>query len=396
VVVAPDPDGGALIVALAITRLPGEGGHLPARGLAFGGGPPVLLDLPGVLLAGIATISAGLVLGPEAPLIALGAGAAVMTIRAARGQTAPQAVIIVGAAGSFAAISFLFVSPMVAAVILIEATGIGGARLPVVLLPGLLAAGIGSLVALGLGSFTGLNTSAFALVPITVPSFGHPDIAQFGWTIALAIAIALATRAIMLSGLATYKIVARRLLIMLPLVAVIIGGLAIAFHGATDKSVNEVLFDGQAALPGLVSNASTWSVSALVWLIVFRGIAYGLSLGSFRGGPTFPAAFLGAAAGVLASYLPGFPLTPAVAVGIGAAVTAVRRLPLSAVVLATLMTAKAGTGDVPLVIVGVVVAYLVSLAISVLVRPKDEQAERSAAITRPAPDVGGTAPAAPG
>ena len=87
-------------------------------------------------------------------------------------------------------------------------------------------------------------------------------------------------------------------------------------------------------------------------------------MGSFRGGPTFPAAFLGAAAGVLASHLPGFDVTPAVAVGMGAAVAAVLRLPLSAVVFASLLTATAGLADTPLIIVGVVVAYLTGTAVT--------------------------------
>jgi len=68
--------------------------------------------------------------------------------------------------------------------------------------------------------------------------------------------------------------------------------------------------------------------------------------------------FLGAAAGLMAAQLPGFDLTPAVAVGLGAAVVAVLRLPLSAVVLATLFTIHTGLGSGPLIIVGVVVAYL--------------------------------------
>ena len=82
-VVAPDPGRGALIVALAITRLPGDGGHVPARGLSTGGpsGPDIV---PGVPLAGLATIGFGLVLGPEAPLIVLGAGLAGATISLAR------------------------------------------------------------------------------------------------------------------------------------------------------------------------------------------------------------------------------------------------------------------------------------------------------------------------
>jgi chloride channel protein, CIC family len=353
-----------LLVALAIERLPGKGGHLPARGLAIGGAPASPIDLPGVLLAALAGVGFGVVLGPEAPLIALGTGVALLTIRLARRQMAPEALLVIGAAGSFAALSFLFASPLIAAVILIEAAGIGGARLPLILIPGLMAAGIGSLVSLGMGSFTGLSSAAYAIAPIALPHFGHPSFVQFLWTIALGIVIGVGCRVVILGGLGTYRVVARRLLVALPIVGLIVAGLAIAFHGATGKSVNEVLFSGQDALPGLVSSAGTWSVGALLAVIAFKGAAWSLSLGSFRGGPTFPAIFLGAAAGILASHLPGYALTPAVGVGIGASVAAMLRLPLSGVVLATLLTVNAGTGDEPLIIVGVVAAYLTTVSLS--------------------------------
>jgi hypothetical protein len=151
-----------------------------------------------------------------------------------------------------------------------------------------------------------------------------------------------------------------------------------------------VLFSGQDALPGLVSQAGTWPVSALLLVIAFKGLAYGVSLGSFRGGPTFPALFLGAAAGVAASHLPGFALTPAVGVGIGAATVAVLRLPLSATVLATLVTAHAGTGDEPLIIVGVVVAYLVTLVVSTQPSPAAAPASPPAATPPPLAAPAGT------
>ena len=354
---------GSLIVALAITLLPGDGGHVPAKGLGAGG----LVDpvnLPGVVLAGVAGLGFGVVLGPEGPLLALGSGLAVLAIRLSRREVPSPVLAVIAGAGSFAALSFVFASPLIAAVILIEATAIGGARLPLVLLPGLLAAGIGTLVSLGMGSFTGLSSRDYALGPLPLPHFAHPDIAQFGWTIALAIAVAVAVRPIMQGGLSTYRMVVRRIVILLPIVGLIIAGLAIAFHGATGKSVNEVLFSGQEALPGLLKQAGTWSLGALALVIVFKGLAYALSLGSFRGGPVFPALFLAAAGGIMASRLPGFALTPAVAVGMGAAIAAVLRLPLAAIVLATLLTANAGTGDEPLIIVGVVVSYLVTLRLS--------------------------------
>jgi hypothetical protein len=168
----------------------------------------------------------------------------------------------------------------------------------------------------------------------------------------------------MRGGLLTYRFASRRLVLLAPAIGLVIAGLAIAFSQAADKPVDEVLFSGQDALPGLVAQGGTWSLWALALLIACKGVAYSLSLGSFRGGPTFPALFLGAAGGVMASHLPGFPLTAAVAVGMGAAVVAVLRLPLSAVVLATLLTAHAGTGDEPLIIVGVVVSYIVTLVLT--------------------------------
>ena len=352
-----------LITAFAIVRLPGNGGHIPAEGLKVGGLPQPIA-LPGVILAGLASIGMGLVVGPEAPLIALGGGLAVATIKLARKQAPSQMLVVVAATGSFAAVSFVFGSPIIAAIILIEATGLGGSRLPIVLLPGLLGAGIGSLVSIGMGSFTGLSSSAYALGALTLPAYHHPTLSAFAWTIPLAVVVAVVAYLIRTGGLGTQRIVKPRQFLLLPLCGLIVSGLAIAFAQATGKGFNEVLFSGQSALPGLVSGAGTWSLSALALLIVFKGLGYSISIGSFRGGPTFPAIFLGAAGGIMCSHLPGFPITAAVAVGIGTGIVAILRLPLSAVVITSLLTSKAGAGADPLVILGVVIAYLVTLRLS--------------------------------
>jgi H+/Cl- antiporter ClcA len=373
-----------LVVAFAIARLPGRGGHVPAHGLAAGGGPTLPVELPGITLAALAGIGLGLVVGPEAPLIALGAGLAVFTIRLARKDTPPEVLLVIAATGSFAAVSFLFQSPLIAAVIMIEATGLGGPKLRLVLLPGLLGSGIGTLVSLGMGSWTGLSTSAYALGALSLPVFHRPDVADFGWTIALSIAIAGVTALVKRGGLSTERIVTPRPFLLLPLAGLIVAGLAIAFHQSTGKGVDEVLFSGQDALPGLVAHAGTWSLSALALLIVFKGLAYSLSLGSFRGGPTFPALFLGAAAGLMMAQLPGFSIAPGVAVGMGAATVAVLRLPLSAVVIASVLAVKSGAGTEPLVIVGVVVSYIVSVRLS----PPDAPAsDQSPAPAPSAPEV---------
>jgi H+/Cl- antiporter ClcA len=88
-----------------------------------------------------------------------------------------------------------------------------------------------------------------------------------------------------------------------------------------------------------------------------------VSLGTFRGGPTFPALYIGAAGGLLASYLPGLSVTPAVAVGMAAMAASMLRLPLSSIVIATALTMVAGGGSAPLIIVAAVTAYLVTLGL---------------------------------
>ena len=70
-----------VLVALTIRDLPGKGGHSPADGFKAGEGPPSPIELPGIVLAAFATLCLGVVLGPEAPLIALGGGLGVVAIR---------------------------------------------------------------------------------------------------------------------------------------------------------------------------------------------------------------------------------------------------------------------------------------------------------------------------
>lgn len=383
-----------VVTALAIVRLPGMGGHKPSEGLKTGVTQPV--ELPGVVLAAVATIGLGVVLGPEAPLIAIGSGLGILAVRLLRKDAPDQLLAVVAAAGSFAAISFIFGSPLIGAVILIEAAALDRQQMRVVLPTGLLAAGVGSLVSIGLGSWTGLSSGDYALGPLTLPGFARPDVTDFLWTPPLAVAVAAGAAAIFWGARALQPVLERRLLVLLPLAGLAVAGLAIAFGQATDHGSAEVLFSGQDQLPGLVADAGGWSLGALALVIVLKSAAWSISLAGFRGGPTFPGLYLGAAAGVLASHLPGLALTPAVAVGMGAAVVAVLRLPLAAVVLATLLTAKSGTGAGPLVIFGVVVAFATTLGLDRLAaRGGPGDAARAAAGVSPVAAPPEAAPAPP-
>ena len=135
-------------------------------------------------------------LGPEAPLIALGGGLAILAVQRVKKDTPDQVKAVLAASAAFAAIATIFGSPVIGAIILIEAAGLGGPMLPLILLPGLMSAGIGSVIFIGMGHWTGLSTSAYALSPFTLPAFSTLTAAEFGWAIVLAFAAAAATFAI--------------------------------------------------------------------------------------------------------------------------------------------------------------------------------------------------------
>jgi chloride channel protein, CIC family len=344
-----------LVVGLTVRYLPGQGGESPADGFKAGG-PPAPVTLPGVLLGALASVGLGAVVGPEAPLIALGGGLACLAVQLSRREVPAQAAAIVAATGSFAAISTLLGSPLAGAVLLLEAVGVGGPLATAVLLPGLLGAGVGALIFTGLDSLTGFGT--FSLAVPNLPPTGAPTVAEFGWALLIGL-----VAGPVCAGLRRFAVVLRDRVLIRPvpatlLLGLVIAALAIGYAAATGHAASDVLFSGQNALPGLLSHPDGYSVGALLLLVLCKGLGYGLSLSGFRGGPTFPAMFLGAAGGIAFSHLPGLAVMPAAAIGIGAMTAAMLRLPVSAVLLTTLFLGSDGFPVMPLTIVAVVVAYL--------------------------------------
>jgi len=346
---------GGLAVAGVITFLPGTGGHEPAEGLTPGG---VLAarELPGVLLAALATLSCGAVLGPEAPLLALGGGVTAWAASRARGPGAQQERAVIGAAGSFAAVSTLLGSPLAGAFLLMEAAGLGGAAMELVLVPGLLAAGIGALVFTGLGHWSGLGTFSLALGGL--PHFARPDLAEIGVALLVGVAAALLAAGIRRFALLLRDTVRRRRLLLTPAAGLLVAGVAVLFSELTGKSAAYVLFSGQSQLGPFVGHRAGFGLGVLGLLLVCKVVAYAISLSSFRGGPIFPAIFTGAVAGVALSHLPGMPAVAGIAIGMGAMIAAMLRLPMSAVLIATLLLSGNGIRVLPLIIVAAVAAYI--------------------------------------
>jgi len=341
-----------LAVGLVVTRLPGAGGHIPAGGLHTAGMAPAAL--PGVILAAVASLPLGATLGPEAPLIALGGGLALWFRNLVRAPGTPRSTALLGAAGAAAALSAIFGNPLIGAVILIEVAGVGGPQLFAVMLPALLSSGIGSLVFTGFGHWTGIATGSLSL-KLGVP-FPRLDAGDVLWSVLMAAAVAAAVHLTLSTGRLAAIFVAGRPVVHTALCALAAGACAAVYARAVDRSPADVASSGQATLAQLAADPHAWGVGALVAVLLCKGLAYALCLGSLRGGPIFPSLFLGAALGVLLAPLPGFGVVPGMAAGMAAASAAALRLPVSSVVLVVLVLGSAAM--IPVVILAAVVAFV--------------------------------------
>jgi len=346
-----------LLVGLTIRYLPGNAGHSPAFGFQTGG-TATGRELPGITLAALATLSLGAVLGPEAPLIAIGGGLAALTVRLANKDAPPMALMIMASAGSFAAISSLLGSPVLAAFLIMEVAGVSGMTLSLVALPGLLASGIGALVFVGLDNWTGLGSFSLALT--SVPPAVPPTLASLGWALVMGLVGAVLGWLIRSVGLWLRPIVHLNRVLVTAALGLLIGITAMAYQLISGRSFTQVLFSGQEALPELVENAADYSLAVMILLIACKAIAYGLSLSAFRGGPVFPSMFIGAAVGIAASGLPGMNLAAGIGMGIGAMCAAMLRLPLTSTLLAVLLMGVDGVAVTPQVVVAVAVAFVIS------------------------------------
>ena len=223
-------------------------------------------------------------------------------------------------------------------------------------MPGLLCSGVGFLVAVGINSCTGIGKVSLKISD--VPAYAHPEGVAFFWAVGFGAGAAVLGSAIRRLGLLVRPHVEGRPLILTPVAGLAIAALAMLYTQMTGKAASDVLFSGQESLPTLVRDASTYTAGGLVMLIVCKGLAYGISLSSFRGGPVFPSIFIGGTAGILFSHLPGLPVTAGIAMGMGAMTAVMLRMPMTAVLLAALLLGPEGIVAMPLVIVAVVVAFV--------------------------------------
>ncbi len=371
----------SVLVASAISLLPGRGGHIPAHGT---GGPPIPpAAVPGVVLAALAGLPLGVVLGPEAPLIGIGGGLAIWISRVVRLSPGGQIEPLIGIAGSAAAISIVLGSPLTAAVFMAEAVAVVGGPVLAATLPTLLGVGVGAVLFSGFGDTAGIKDQSLQLVKLSsVPS---PDLGDLLWAVPVGVVAAIVMTVVFAAGTRVAERLApldRGRLIGATLV--VGAGVAIcasAYALITDRSPFDVASSGTDTLEAITSDPSSWGSTALIMLLLFKGLGYALSLGAFRGGPIFPSILIGGAMGVLIAPLPGLGIAGGLAVGMAAFASAGMKMPLSAVALTILLFGSNATQVFPEVAIAAVTAYVARMAID---KRRESPAAASAPATAPA------------
>lgn len=372
------------VAVWAAIRLPGHGGHHPLDGLAF---DATLRNLPSIVLASLAALACGAVIGPEAPLLALGSALGLSMARRAP-ASAGRLLVLCGAAS---ALGVVLGNPIVVALLLLEAAFLRAprpgetppARPLLGLLPVLVALGAGYLVRIGVDDWPGVSIAELSTGPI-------PDypIVQ-GIDLLVGVGVAVATCAALVTALRcaeAVRVVARaRPLPLFVAGGLAIGGLALLVRGTTPLGVDVLLFSGQSAMADLTAITVGGTLAVL---LLAKAAAYAVSLGvGFRGGTIFPAVFVGMGVGVLGSVVvPGTSLSALAACGIAAGVAVVLGMPATAALLALLLCASAGVTVTVPALVGAILGALTKAAVDA----------RRASVVGPEGEAVGNTPGADG
>jgi H+/Cl- antiporter ClcA len=347
---------GAAIVYAARRLLPGDGGHEPIQGLATT--PTPLKHAPGVALAAIGTLAFGAVLGPEAPVIALGSVVGVALAMALRANARGTAAL--SAAGSFSAISALFGGPLVAGMLMVEGgVGMGAALIPA-LLPGLVAAAVGYVVFVGLGDWGGLASQG--LVVPDLPAYNGTHVYDLLLAVAVGVVTALLIGLVKRGALWLMAEGPKRVgMAGLLLGGALAVGVLAELADLLGTNSQDVLFSGQASVPVVVGESTAGLV---VVVLVAKALGYAISLGcGFRGGPIFPAVFLGVAVASLPVEWFGVSPTWAIAAGAAAGMAAQTQLLVSPLLFAELLVGHVGLDATPAAVLATAAAWITTSAL---------------------------------
>ncbi len=305
-------------VAVALMRSHGNDGHNPMFGIALN--PISGRDYPSIIGAIAATLIGGLVLGPEVAMVST--GAVIGTAIAKRTGIPVKNGTGVGAG---AAILALFVGPLLD------------------------------------GSFS--VSRSYTYKP---------------WDLVGAIIVGAVTAGVILAGrylsIGILKLHGgdRPKVLVMAIAGLVVGVVALAYHFGTGHDVSLVLTSGESNVKQMLTLGST---GAIAITLVAKWIGYSVSMGGgFRGGPFFPAIYIGAGLGAIAAIInPNF-AQGTVAAGITASVVYLAHPKwgvtlLLAIVLGMLI---GGPELIPLAVVAAAVAKIIP-EIKVSTKPTGEE-----------------------
>lgn len=303
---------GALLLAgvlvFLIRRYVGDGGHSPIGGIKVS--PLTPKAYVGVILAILASLFFGIVLGPEVALVSTGSMIGTALALGFRVDDVKDQTKVIGL-GALGAILGLFALPLM--------TG-----------------------SMQLGE--------------------HPDsikVDQLAWAIVVAaIATIAVTIARLLAAVVSRKVGGKPHFGILLASALVVALAGLVTQWITGESVTYVVTSGEEFITDL---PTITSISALVAIIGFKTLAYAVSLGAgFRGGPFFPAMFIGAAVGLLASLIVPSGPSPmaAITVGVVAGVIATAKMkwPIALVIGAFIGLLMGTWTLIPAAVIGAIVA----------------------------------------
>jgi H+/Cl- antiporter ClcA len=336
---------GAGAVALA-KKLPGKTGPGPLTGFHF---DLPLVMVPSVLAAALATLIFGIVLGPEAPLIVLGSAIGAIVTRNADSQTRKAMMLL----GGVAAIGAVFGNPFVTAFMILEFAAIG--MVPAMLItPVLLALASSYVVQIGIWGIPG-----FGVHSLSVPGLpSYSSIAAGDLVTALVVSVLAGAVAILArkGGIAFERFASTRVTRGLFIGAIVTAAVVGISSTIFDVAPQLILFSGSAGMSSLIEQTSI--VSILV-ILLGKALAYAMALGGgFRGGPIFPATFLGVAVAVLTvAIFPSDSVSALAAAAIAASAAAMIKLPATSALLGMVLIVGAGPDVAPFAILGAVIGF---------------------------------------
>ncbi|MEY9953755.1 ion channel protein [Leifsonia sp. EB34] len=300
-----------LAVGLTVWLVPGHGGpdsattDLVAAPLRIG-------VVPSLALAAVLGLAGGVSLGPENPIIAINVSILVTLVGRLWKAVPARLVMLMAASGTIGA---LFGTPVAAALVftgIVAAVKGGGALWDKLFLP---------LVAAAAGSLT-MTLLAHPHLAIPMPAYTQVT----GWDVLAALIIGVVSTALGLLGAVLFPLLHRGFhALRHPLLITLAGGVVLGLLGALGGPIT--LFKGLEQMGTLVVNRADYSVGQIVLIILVKLAALLVAASAgFRGGRVFPAVFIGAALGTLASALvPAVPLPVAVAAGVLGITLAVTR-----------------------------------------------------------------------